>query len=66
VQDELREGRLQRYCKIPGVFENFYAVTAMRRHPSRLVQQLIAGGHERERRVPAKAMKNRLTGHGRD
>lgn len=42
VQDELREGRLQRYCAIPGVFENFYAITAFRRSPAPIVQRLIA------------------------
>lgn len=41
VQDELREGRLQRYCPVPGVFENFYAITAFRHSPSALVQQLL-------------------------
>jgi LysR family transcriptional activator of nhaA len=42
VQDELREGRLQRYCAVPGVFENFYAITAFRRSPSPLVQGLVS------------------------
>lgn len=42
VQDELREGQLQRYCTIPGVFENFYAITAYRHSPSQLVQTLIS------------------------
>jgi LysR family transcriptional activator of nhaA len=42
VQDELREGRLQRYCAIPGVFENFYAITALRRSPSPVVQEMIS------------------------
>ena len=42
VQDESREGRLQRYGPIPGVFENFYAITAFRPSPSALVQQLLA------------------------
>jgi LysR family transcriptional regulator, transcriptional activator of nhaA len=41
VQDELREGRLQRYCVVPGVFENFYAITAFRRIPSTVVESLI-------------------------
>ena len=41
VQDELREGRLQRYCAVPGVFENFYAIRAVRRSPSPLVQDLV-------------------------
>jgi LysR family transcriptional activator of nhaA len=42
VQDELRDGRLQRYCTVPGVFENFYAITAFRRSPSPIVQGLIS------------------------
>lgn len=34
VQDELRGGLLQKYCVVPDVFENFYAITAERqRHP---------------------------------
>ena len=47
VQDELREGRLQRYCAIPGVFEHFYAITAFRHSPSPLVQRLLTRGHYR-------------------
>ncbi len=31
VQDELREGVLAKYCDVPDIFENFYAITA-RRH----------------------------------
>jgi LysR family transcriptional activator of nhaA len=42
VQDELRDGRLQRYCAVPGVFENFYAITAVRRSPSPIVQSMIS------------------------
>jgi LysR family transcriptional regulator, transcriptional activator of nhaA len=42
VQDELRDGRLQRYCAIPGVYENFYAITAVRRKPSPLVEHLLS------------------------
>ena len=42
VQDELRDGRLQRYYAVPGVFENFYAITAVRRSPSPIVQRMIA------------------------
>ena len=48
VQDELRDGRLQRYCEVPGVFENFYAITAFRRTPSPMVQQMIARKKARE------------------
>jgi LysR family transcriptional activator of nhaA len=42
VQDELRDGRLQRYCVVPGVFENFYATTTVRRSPSPMAQSLIS------------------------
>ncbi len=42
VQDELREGRLQRYCAVPGVFENFYSITAVRRTPSPLLEALLS------------------------
>jgi len=42
VQDELRDGRLQRYCAVPGVFENFYAITAARRSPSPIVQGMLS------------------------
>ncbi len=42
VQDELRDGRLRRYCSIPGVFENFYAITVQRRHPPPILQSLLA------------------------
>ena len=42
VQDELRDGRLQRYGTVPGVYENFYAITAFRRSPSPLVQSMIS------------------------
>jgi LysR family transcriptional activator of nhaA len=42
VQDELRDGRLQRYCAVPGIFENFYAITAVRRSPSPIVQTMIS------------------------
>jgi len=48
VQDELREGRLQRYCAIPGVFEHFYAITAFRHSPAPLVQQLLARPRPKE------------------
>lgn len=45
VQDELRDGRLQRYCVIPDVFEHFYAITAFRHTPSALVEQLLQRPH---------------------
>jgi LysR family transcriptional activator of nhaA len=40
VQDELRDGKLQRLGIVPDVFENFYAITARRNIPSPLVQTL--------------------------
>jgi LysR family transcriptional activator of nhaA len=36
VRDELREGRLQEYCVIPNLHEQFYAITVKRhyQHPA--------------------------------
>ncbi len=49
VQDELREGTLQRYCTVPGIFESFYAITAYRKSHSPLVHTLISIGRGAEK-----------------
>ncbi|MBS0578540.1 MAG: LysR family transcriptional regulator [Proteobacteria bacterium] len=41
VQDELRDGRLKRYCVVPGVFEYFYAITGQRRMPPAILKKLL-------------------------
>lgn len=41
VQDELRNGVLEKYCEIPQVQENFYAITVKRQIPSTLVETLL-------------------------
>ncbi len=41
VRDELRVGLLERYCVVPSVFEDFYAITAFRHSPSVLVRELL-------------------------
>ena len=41
VQDELRNGLLERYCVVPSVFEDFYAITAFRNSPSVLVREML-------------------------
>ena len=41
VQDELRNGLLERYCVVPSVFEGFYAITAFRNSPSVLVREML-------------------------
>lgn len=41
VQDELEQGRLQRYCELPGVFEHFYAITAQRHFRSAALQAVL-------------------------
>ena len=41
VQDELSNGILERYCVVPNVFEDFYAITAYRHSPSLLVQKML-------------------------
>jgi LysR family transcriptional activator of nhaA len=42
VRDELREGRLQEYCAVPGLFEHFYAISVKRHFENPLVKGLLA------------------------
>jgi LysR family transcriptional activator of nhaA len=41
VQDELRRGDLQKYCSVPNVVENFYAITAKRHFELPALKMLI-------------------------
>lgn len=41
VQDELEQGVLQKYCEVPGVHENFYAITARRHFRSAALKAVI-------------------------
>jgi LysR family transcriptional activator of nhaA len=41
VQDELRMGLLQRYCVVPEVFENFYAITTERQFQPKVLEALL-------------------------
>jgi len=41
VQDELRSGVLQKYCVVPDVFENFYAITAERHRQPPALRALL-------------------------
>ena len=42
VQDEVRRGVLAEVTALPDVYENFYAITIKRRHPSAALQSLLA------------------------
>jgi len=42
VRDELRDGRLQEYCVVPGLYENFYAITVRRQYQHPLLKALLA------------------------
>jgi len=42
VQDELQSGLLVHYSDVPGVVEDFYAITAERRHQPAVLEQLLA------------------------
>jgi LysR family transcriptional activator of nhaA len=42
VQDELESGVLQRYCVVPKVYENFYAITTERKLRPDLIRKLIS------------------------
>jgi LysR family transcriptional activator of nhaA len=42
VRDELRDGRLQEYCVVPSLFENFYAITVKRNYQHPLLKTLLS------------------------
>ena len=46
VRDELQSGRLQEYCVVPRLHEDFYAVTAERRYQHPLLRPLLARAPE--------------------
>lgn len=41
VQDELEQGLLQKYCKVPGIVEHFYAITAQRHFRSAALEAVL-------------------------
>jgi len=41
VQDELKQGLLAKYCEVPGVHENFYAITALRHFRSTALEAVL-------------------------
>lgn len=46
VRDELRGGVLQEYCVVPGLSENFYAITVERQYQHPLLRPLLARTEE--------------------
>lgn len=42
VRDELRDGLLAEYCVVPGLYEDFYAVTVRRQYRHPLLRALLA------------------------
>jgi LysR family transcriptional activator of nhaA len=42
VRDEIRDGRLQEYCHLPTLFEDFYAISVKRQYRHPLTDQLFA------------------------
>ena len=44
VQDELELGVLQKYCELPDLHENFYAITARRHFRSAALKAVLDGG----------------------
>jgi LysR family transcriptional activator of nhaA len=43
VQDELEQGVLRKYCEVPDVHENFYAITARRHFRSAALKAVLQG-----------------------
>ena len=48
VQDELQAGRLELYSELPGVYEHFYAITAVRRSQHPLVNLLLTQSEQND------------------
>lgn len=42
VQDELKNGLLEKYCALPKVYENFYAITTERQYQPHIMKLLLA------------------------
>ncbi len=43
VQDELEQGVLRKYCEVPDIHENFYAITAQRHFRSAALKAVLQG-----------------------
>ncbi len=41
VQDEIRNNTLQEYCKVPGLYERFYAITTKRQFEPEIIKLLL-------------------------
>lgn len=41
VRDELRDGVLEEYCRLPGLYENFFAINVKRQYEHPLIKQLF-------------------------
>lgn len=52
VQDEIATGRLEEYCRVPQIHENFYAITLPRRFQPALLRELLARSEEEVLRAP--------------
>jgi LysR family transcriptional activator of nhaA len=58
VQDELSSGRLVKYCELPGLFENFYAITAQRQFQSQALRALLDGKPGDDVATPSESLKS--------
>jgi len=41
VRDELRDGTLQEYCRLPNLWENFFAINVKRQYQHPLIEGLF-------------------------
>ncbi len=46
VQDELRNGTLQEYCKVPDLYEHFYAISLKKQYEPEIMRYLLARNQE--------------------
>ncbi len=48
VQDELRRKELYKYCAVPRVYENFYAITVKRQFQPKVLTEVLKAAREQE------------------
>ena len=59
VRDELRDGRLQVYCKLPNLYENFFAISIKRHYQHPLLKPLLSRSEADVLAMQAKASRRK-------
>lgn len=57
VRDELRDGRLQEYCQLPNLYENFFAISIRRKYQHPLLKALLARSESEILKAPRENLR---------